>query len=189
MIDNALKRVSTLCLELQGEPSRIATRNENIDKQLNKIKLLIDDAFESLRSSVKKAFMEEKSKILRSSEATLSNETAKKTDILKKKEELDGVLSYGDEVQKYLYMLNQASGVDAKWQIEFFTQKRIVLDNKMQPSLLNIRLENESLIPQEGRMASPPKRPPPIYKNKHTLLEYVLGEIKNLVEVKQEICK
>ncbi|KAH3790662.1 transcription intermediary factor 1-beta-like [Dreissena polymorpha] len=184
MIDNALKRVSTLCLELEAEPSRIATSYENIDKQLNEFKLRINDAYESLRSSVKKAFMAEKSKILRSSEITLNNATAKKVDILNKKEELDGVLSHGDEVQKYLYMRNQANYVDANatWQIEF-TQKRIVLDKKMQPSLLNLRLENELLIPQDGR----PRRPPP--RSTHTLLDNIIEAIKNLVEVKQEICK
>ncbi|KAH3790681.1 E3 ubiquitin-protein ligase TRIM56-like [Dreissena polymorpha] len=103
MMDKALKRVSALCLELEGEPFRVTFSENKIEEQLSEIELLIDKAVHSLKGKVKKAFMKEKIDIIRSSEATLSTATAKKADIQNKKEELDGVLSHGDDLQKYMY--------------------------------------------------------------------------------------
>ncbi|KAH3790723.1 E3 ubiquitin-protein ligase TRIM33-like [Dreissena polymorpha] len=163
MIDNALKRVSALCSHLKKEPSRISNRHENIKTQLNEIKSAVNQELESLRKTVERAFTEEKSKILTSTDESLRDATAKMTDIQHKKEELECVLSNGDDVQKYLYMRNQPKCVDADaaWQT-VFTQKRIILHNRSCLSRC---------------------------KDKQTLLDCVLADIKSLVEVKQEICK
>ncbi|KAH3790730.1 E3 ubiquitin-protein ligase TRIM56-like [Dreissena polymorpha] len=170
MMDEALKHVSAMLLELEGEPLRVANSEKNIDKQLSEIQLLIEDAVKNLKSNVKEAFMKAKLDIIRSSEAELRTVTAKKADI-QNKEELDGVLSHGDDVQKYLYMRNQPSSyaVDAALQIEF-TQKRIVLYKTPQSSSLTYYPKNEK-----------------VSKREKSLLDHVLGEIKKLVEVKQEI--
>ncbi|KAH3790745.1 hypothetical protein DPMN_168952 [Dreissena polymorpha] len=185
MMDKALKHVSALCLELEGEPLRIATYEKNIELQLSEIKSLIENAVQSLKGKVRKAFMKDKKDIKQSSETTLRKATAKKSDIQNKKEELDGVLSHGDDVQKYVYMRNQPSNVDAEAAMYItFTQKRIVLEKTPECSSQNYYSENSE--PRKSSRFSPTlgaKR----FTGKQTLLNNVLREIENLVEVKQ-IC-
>ncbi|KAH3790618.1 E3 ubiquitin-protein ligase TRIM56-like isoform X1 [Dreissena polymorpha] len=99
---------------VKEEPSRIESCSERIEKQLTEIKVQLDEAFERLRNKVIGEVMSIKSKLLDQAKGNLQDVCVKLEDIRRKQAELEDVLSHGNEVHKYLYMLKQPPVDDVK---------------------------------------------------------------------------
>ncbi|KAH3790806.1 hypothetical protein DPMN_169013 [Dreissena polymorpha] len=103
-----------LSRRVKEEPSRIESCSERIEKQLTEIKVQLDEAFERLRNKVIGEVMSIKSKLLDQAKGNLQDVCVKLEDIRSKQAELEDVLSHGNEVHKYLYMLKQPTVGDVK---------------------------------------------------------------------------
>ncbi|KAH3790622.1 hypothetical protein DPMN_168827 [Dreissena polymorpha] len=99
---------------VKEEPSRIESCSERIEKQLTELKVQLDEAFERIKNKVIGEVMSIKSKLLDQAKGNLQDVYVKLNDIRSKKAELEDVLSHGNEVHKYLYMLKHPPVADVK---------------------------------------------------------------------------